>query len=116
MNRRTTLKFFGVAPFIKVPKDRTLYELLTGKKHELQMFSYDRTGLLSMFDYYELEKITNSQCGQIEKDIIGRIESVDWVYHRARLIVNDSLGREVYTMIIYKDHFGTYRYRILEKE
>lgn len=115
MNRRSLCKLLGAAPLLKIPKDPTLHALITGKKHNLRITSYDRTGRHSLFSMFELDKIDPKQYGNVESLIIKQIESIEWVWHHAE-IYDYLYGQElsstiIHNIIIYKDHFGIYRYK-----
>lgn len=120
MNRRHFSTLLMSVPFVTFPKDRTLRELIEGGRHELRITSYDRTGDFSTFTYYELDKIDPKLYNDIEKHIVQRLESPDWPIHFVELYEfhpNQNLSDTVvHKLTIYRDFFGTYRYRILKNE
>lgn len=114
-NRRDFLRTLGVVPFIKIPEDRTLYSLISSKAGDLRITSYNRTAELSTHVYYDLQVIDPRRYDEIEEEIIKIAESLDWTYHFAELyefgVHKDLADVTIKRLVIYKDHFGTYRYR-----
>ena len=118
MNRRIFNKLLSTVPIVNFSKDHTLYQLISSKNGTIRITSYDRTLNFFSFDSYELDKIEPKWRDRIEKDIIAKIESDDWIYHNIELQRYESRTDAFMVYIdrikLYKDSFGTYRYRIIK--